>query len=162
MYRAAKHENKDKQRFYEFLQHELLNLVEFEDEWLSALANAAALLGHQLDDINWAGFYLVRDRLLILGPFQGKPACSTIVLGNGVCGTAASLGETIVVPDVHQFPGHIACDEASRSEIVLPLVIGGVVRGVLDIDSPVVNRFSKEDVSGLELFVDVLQRYIVL
>ena len=160
MYRAPKFSSENAMEFYQNTNNELLHLVDFEDEWLPALTNAAALLWHQLEDINWAGFYLVKGALLILGPFQGKPACSAIVIGNGVCGLSAQSKETIVVTDVHEFPGHIACDEASQSEIVLPIVVDGILYGVLDIDSPVKARFSQADKQGLEEFVAILARHI--
>lgn len=159
MYRAAKFDNGHPD-FYRQLNGELLHLIDFEDEWLAALSNAAALLGHQLDCINWAGFYIMKQGVLILGPFQGKPACSAIVPGNGVCGSAVVRKETIVVPDVHDFPGHIACDEASQSEIVIPIIVNGEVKGVLDIDSPKKDRFSPADQAGLEEFVNILARYV--
>ncbi len=146
--------------FYRTLEHELVHLIEFETEWLAALSNAAALLWHQLSDINWAGFYLLKNGLLVLGPFQGKPACSAIVPGQGVCGDAALKRETIVVPDVHAFPGHIACDEASASEIVIPIIYRGQLKGVLDIDSPQKNRFLPRDAEGLEAFVAALTRLL--
>ena len=160
MYRTALLDDRSKREFYAGLKNELLQLIEYEDEWLPALCNATALLGHQLRDINWAGFYIVKNGLLILGPFQGKPACSAIVLGSGVCGTVAASGETLVVPNVHDFPGHIACDEASQSEIVLPVIVEGCVVAVLDIDSPVPDRFSTDDVLGLEAYTALLSRYI--
>jgi len=144
--------------FYQVLAKELLHLVEFEAEWLASLSNAAALLGHQLGRINWAGFYLCKDGLLVLGPFWGKPACSAIVIGEGVCGAAALRRETIVVPDVHGFPGHIACDDASQSEIVVPIIYRGELKGVLDIDSPEKNRFLPRDKAGLEALVAILTR----
>ncbi|MBT9176578.1 MAG: Free methionine-R-sulfoxide reductase [Firmicutes bacterium] len=146
--------------FYAVIEQELVHLVGFETEWLAALSNAAALLRHQLDDINWAGFYLLKNGLLVLGPFQGKPACSAIVLGHGVCGAAALRQETIVVPDVHAFPGHIACDDASQSEIVVPIIYWGELKGVLDIDSPKKNRFLPRDKAGIEAFVAVLTRLL--
>ncbi|MGI6265188.1 MAG: GAF domain-containing protein [Acutalibacteraceae bacterium] len=121
------------------------------------LANAAALLFGALEDINWAGFYLKRDGRLVLGPFQGKPACVLIPWGKGVCGTAAAENATRRVADVHAFPGHIACDAASRSEIVVPLRANGGVIGVLDIDSPSPDRFSPGDQAGLEAFARVLE-----
>ena len=120
------------------------------------LANASALLWQQLQDINWAGFYLLHGEKLILGPFQGKPACIEIPLGRGVCGTAAAENRTVVVPDVHKFPGHIACDGASNSEIVIPLRKNGGVYGVLDIDSPVFDRFSEADRRGLERAAEII------
>lgn len=160
MYRAPKFSSENPSEFYKKLNHELLQLIEYEDEWLAALTNSAALLGHQLEHINWAGFYLTKSELLILGPFQGKPACSAIVIGNGVCGLSAQTKETVVVPDVHQFPGHIACDEASQSEIVVPIVLNGKLCGVLDIDSPVKDRFSPADKAGLEEVAAILARCI--
>ena len=127
---------------------------------VSNLANAAALLYHTLEDVNWAGFYLLEGEKLYLGPFQGKPACTLIPLGRGVCGTAAEKDETLLVPDVHAFPGHIACDSASASEIVIPLHRKGRVIGVLDIDSPVKDRFSSEDKEGLTAFARILEEGI--
>ena len=127
------------------------------------LANASALLYNALKNINWAGFYLIEDKKLILGPFQGKPACIEIPMGKGVCGTAAACGQTVLVPDVHKFKGHIACDGASNSEIVIPLVNShGEVVGVLDIDSPLFDRFSEEDKLGLEKFAKILSKNIFL
>ena len=122
------------------------------------LANAAALLWQELEDINWAGFYLLEGDVLVLGPFQGKPACIEIPLGRGVCGTAAARDCTLVVPDVHEFPGHIACDAASAAEIVVPLRRDGRVIGVLDIDSPLRGRFTEEDRVGLEVFTACLEQ----
>ncbi len=130
-------------------------------EWdVTILSNAAALLWDSLDDINWAGFYLMRKGRLELGPFQGKTACTVIETGKGVCGTAVSEDRTQLVPDVHQFPGHIACDSASSSEIVIPLHRDNSIYGVLDIDSPFLNRFTEEDREGLELFARTLERII--
>jgi len=156
LYRAQKYPSEDRNKFYELVNRELVHLIEYDDEWLSALCNAAALLKHQLADINWVGFYLLKNDILVLGPFQGLPACNSIALGNGVCGHAAKMRETIVVPDVHLFPGHIACDSASLSEIVVPLIKEGKVYGVLDIDSPSLGRFSVVDQAGLEAFVRIL------
>ena len=123
------------------------------------LANAAALLYHTLDGLNWAGFYLLEGDTLVLGPFQGRPACIEIPVGRGVCGTAVAEGTTRTkrVPDVHQFPGHIACDSASNSEIVVPIRADGKIVGVLDLDSPYIGRFTEEDQAGLEAFVRVLE-----
>ncbi len=131
-------------------------LIADEPDALANLCNAAAVLYHSLPAINWAGFYLLRGSELVLGPFQGRPACIRIPLGRGVCGTAAARRETIVVPDVHAFPGHIACDPASRSEIVVPLISDGEVVGVLDIDAPEPGRFDDLDRAGLESFVSSL------
>jgi GAF domain-containing protein len=113
-------------------------------------ANLAAVLWHGLPDLNWSGFYFTKGEALLLGPFQGKPACVRIPMGKGVCGTAAAKRQTIIVPDVHAFEGHIACDSASNSEIVVPLIKNGVVLGVLDLDSPIFSRFDEEDRAGLE------------
>ena len=121
------------------------------------LANAAALLYHTLDDLNWAGFYLLEGDTLVLGPFQGRPACIEIPVGRGVCGTAVAEGKTQLVPDVHQFPGHIACDSASNSEIVVPIRADGKIVGVLDLDSPHIGCFTGEDRAGLEEFVRILE-----
>lgn len=124
---------------------------------IANLANASALLWQELPEINWAGFYILEGERLILGPFQGKPACIEIPVGKGVCGTAVQQDATQLVEDVHAFPGHIACDSASRSEIVIPIRCGGKVWGVLDIDSPHLARFTREDQEGLEMFVAVLE-----
>lgn len=129
---------------------------------IANLANAAALLWQRLDRLNWAGFYLLKEDRLILGPFQGKPACIEIPVGRGVCGSAVKEGRTLVVPDVHQFPGHIACDSASNSEIVIPLRQKGAIIGVLDIDSPELNRFTEEDRIGLEAFAEALCESVLL
>ena len=127
---------------------------------MTNLANASALLNERMDGINWVGFYVIKDGKLVLGPFQGKVACTIIPLGKGVCGTAAQSDCTQVVPDVHKFAGHIACDSASNSEIVVPVHRDGAVFGVLDIDSPLFDRFSEEDRAGLEKFVKVLEEAI--
>jgi len=127
---------------------------------MTNLANASALLNERMDGINWVGFYVIKDGKLVLGPFQGKVACTIIPLGKGVCGTAAQSDRTQVVPDVHKFAGHIACDSASNSEIVVPVHRDGAVFGVLDIDSPLFDRFSEEDRAGLEKFVKVLEEVI--
>lgn len=129
---------------------------------IANLANISALLYTSLPDINWAGFYLADEDRLILGPFQGNPACVEIAFGRGVCGTAAAQDKTQLVPDVHLFPGHIACDSASRSEIVIPLHRNGKVIGVLDIDSPSSARFTEEDREGLELLVSILEKTLWL
>ncbi len=142
--------------FYEDLAASLKALAGGESDALANLANASALLAHSLDRINWCGFYLLREGELVVGPFQGKPACVRISLGKGVCGAAAARRETIVVPDVNEFPGHIACDPASRSEIVVPILEGDSLRGVLDIDSPELSRFDEVDRVGLEGFVRAL------
>ena len=127
---------------------------------MANLANAAALLWQSLPDINWAGFYKMVDGILVLYPFQGKTACVRIEVGKGVCGTAVAEDQTQLVPDVHQFPGHIACDSASNSEIVIPIHVNGAIWGVLDIDSPYFNRFTEEDRVGLERFVAALEKIL--
>lgn len=142
---------------YSLMNKQLLSLTEGVEDGISNLANASALLFHTLEGLNWAGFYLYKEGALLLGPFQGKTACTKIPMGKGVCGTAAERGETIVVPDVHAFPGHIACDGDSNSEIVIPLYVKGSLYGVLDIDSPLLDRFSKADREGLELFARTLE-----
>ncbi|HVX11693.1 MAG TPA: GAF domain-containing protein [Pirellulales bacterium] len=135
---------------------QLRALVENERDLLANMANCAALLYHGLAEVNWAGFYLLKRGQLVLGPFQGRPACVRIDLGRGVCGTAAARRETIVVPDVHQFPGHIACDDRSRSEMVVPMLAGDVLLGVLDLDSPRLGRFGAADTRALEEVVRTL------
>jgi L-methionine (R)-S-oxide reductase len=145
---------------YTSLNQALEGLIKDEPDGLANLSNSAALLFNSIEGINWAGYYLYKEKQLVLGPFQGKPACIRIALGRGVCGTAAQNRESIVVRDVHQFPGHIACDAASASEIVVPIVKDGKLIGVLDVDSPVQSRFDEEDRQGLQRFVDTLLAYI--
>lgn len=142
---------------YSALNARLAALVEGVPHPISNLANASALLWQSLPDLNWAGFYLLEGNKLVLGPFQGKTACIEIPLGRGVCGTAAAEDRTLVVEDVHCFRGHIACDSASNSEIVVPLRQDGKVIGVLDVDSPSRGRFTAEDRAGLEAFAAILQ-----
>ncbi len=141
---------------YRDLAASLESVLTGETDALANLANACALLAQALAQINWCGFYLLRGEELVLGPFQGKPACVHIPVGKGVCGTAAARREPVVVPDVNAFPGHIACDAASRSEIVVPIIENGVLRGVLDVDSPEPGRFDEMDRAGLEKFVMTL------
>ena len=148
---------REKERLYPLLEQQLLALTEGVPHQTANLANASALLMQALEQINWVGFYLLQEGTLVLGPFQGKPACIEIPVGKGVCGTAAALGETVRVEDVHAFPGHIACDSASNSEIVIPLKKNGAVTGVLDIDSPVTGRFTSEDQRGLEVLGHILE-----
>lgn len=131
-------------------------IIQGERDFIANAANCAAVLYHSLPDLNWAGFYFLKGTDLVLGPFQGKPACIRIGPGRGVCGAAFLQQRTLVVPDVHQFPGHIACDEASNSEIVVPLLADGRPIGVLDLDSPVIARFNENDVAGLEAIVKLL------
>lgn len=142
---------------YRALNLQLRELIANVPYPIANLANASALLFHTLDRLNWAGFYLVEGDALILGPFQGKPACIKIPKGRGVCGTAWEKNKTVRVENVHEFAGHIACDGASNSEIVIPIRRNGEIYGVLDLDSPEFNRFSKEDQEGLEEFVRILE-----
>ena len=145
---------------YETLSKQLDTLLHGETDVIANLSNASALLNQFLTDVNWVGFYLMKDGQLVLGPFQGLPACFRIPVGRGVCGTAVEKQETILVEDVHAFPGHIACDAASNSEIVIPLCKEGKVVGVLDIDSPLKARFTHEDAQGLKKFVNILEKYL--
>jgi L-methionine (R)-S-oxide reductase len=145
-----------KPELYAELSGLLCALIEGERDFIANLANASALLYHALPDINWLGFYLLKDGELVVGPFQGKPACVRIPLGKGVCGTAAARRTTVIVPDVHAFEGHIACDAASNSEIVVPMMRGEELLGVLDVDSPKLNRFDEDDRKGLEAVARLL------
>ncbi|SEK97537.1 GAF domain-containing protein [Pseudobutyrivibrio ruminis] len=145
---------------YNLLADQIKSLAEDEPNFIPVLSNASALIYDAMEDLNWAGFYLMNKGSLLLGPFQGKVACIRIAIGKGVCGTAAGNDETLVVPNVHEFPGHIACDCASNSEVVVPIHKDGKVMGVLDIDSPKLNRFSEDDKLGLEKFVKALEEVI--
>ncbi len=158
MFAYTKIDNHSKNEFYEGLVHQVGHMIEGEQNELANLANVSSLLNMYLDNINWVGFYLwyPSDNQLILGPFQGKPACIRIPYGKGVCGTAAKSLSSHVVKDVFAFEGHIACDSDSRSEVVVPMVKDGVLLGVLDIDSPSPNRFDDEDAKGLEELVKIL------
>lgn len=148
------------QQQYEMLAKQLDALLTGEPNMMANLSNASSLLNQFFDRINWVGFYMMDENELVLGPFQGLPACVRIPVGRGVCGSAVEEKETLIVPDVHAFPGHIACDAASQSEIVVPLIKNGVVIGVLDIDSPETDRFQEEDKLGLEHFVSTLMKHI--
>ncbi len=145
---------------YDLVGQQLSALIDGVPYETANLANASALLWQELPDINWAGFYKMTDGALVLGPFQGKPACIRIEVGRGVCGTAVAEDRTQLVYNVHEFPGHIACDCASNSEIVVPIHVKGEIWGVLDIDSPTVGRFSEADQKGLEDFVRVLEQVL--
>ena len=145
---------------YKLLCAQLDALTEGVPHETANLANASALLWQTLPDINWAGFYKMENGILVLGPFQGKPACIEIPVGRGVCGTAVAEDKTQLVWDVHEFPGHIACDSASNSEIVVPIHVRGTIWGVLDIDSPHVGRFTEADQEGLEQFVKILEQVL--
>src|SRR6266550_6689658 len=156
MFSAEIDRTRGKTVLYQDLAASLAALLAGETDALANLANASGLLAQALERINWCGFYLTRGQELVLGPFQGKPACVRIALGRGVCGTAGQRRETLVVPDVDAFEGHIACDADSRSEIVVPILDGGKLLGVLDVDSPEKNRFDAVDREGLEEFVRTL------
>jgi len=147
---------KEKTELYRLLEKQFRALIKGEPDLLANAANLAALLYHPLPDVNWAGIYFLRGNDLVLGPFQGKPACTRIPLGKGVCGTAAAKRQTLIVPDVRQFPGHIPCDPASNSEIVVPLIKNDQLLGVLDLDSEKHDRFNEEDRRGLERLVSIL------
>ena len=153
MFNVAQASTGSKSGLYTHLHEQAAGLLTGERDFLANSANLSALIFHTLPDLNWSGFYWMKGGELVLGPFQGKPACVRIALGRGVCGTAAQEKRTIVVPDVHAFPGHIACDSASRSEVVVPVIAGGRVLGVLDLDSPTPARFDAEDARGLEALV---------
>ena len=144
-----------KSELYRSLAEQAEALLAGEADLVANAANLSSLVFHTLPELNWAGFYFLRDGELVVGPFQGKPACVRIAVGHGVCGTAAQERRTIVVPDVHEFPGHIACDPASRSEIVVPVIRDGELIGVLDLDSPVRERFDADDAAGLEEVVRI-------
>ena len=142
---------------YEEMIAQVRSLTEGVPYPIANLANTAAVIWQGMDRLNWAGFYLMEDGALVLGPFQGKPACIRIPVGKGVCGTAVKEARTVRVEDVHRFPGHIACDSASNSEIVVPIFKNGEIYGVLDLDSPYFARFSEEDQAGLEALVRILE-----
>jgi L-methionine (R)-S-oxide reductase len=145
-----------KAELYAQLVQALRALIAGERDLIANLANASALLYHSLPDINWVGFYLLKEGELVVGPFQGKPACVRIAMGKGVCGTAAARRTAVIVPNVHEFAGHIACDTASSSEIVVPMMQGETLLGVLDVDSPKLARFDEEDQAGLEVIVQAV------
>ena len=145
-----------KHDLYDQLAAQLSSLLAGERDLIANAANFSSLVFHSLPDLNWAGFYFEKDGELVLGPFQGQPACVRIKIGQGVCGAGAAKCETVIVPNVHEFPGHIACDSASNSEIVVPLLKASRLIGVLDLDSPVLSRFDQEDARGLENLVSVL------
>jgi L-methionine (R)-S-oxide reductase len=146
-----------KTKFYKTIIAQMQSLLEGERDAIANMANFAALLFHSMEFVNWVGFYIYKENELVLGPFQGKPACIRIGVGKGVCGTAADTLKTQSVDNVHEFPGHIPCDSASNSEIVIPIVINSKLIGVLDIDSPEFSRFNEVDQTGLEKLVDVLK-----
>lgn len=144
-----------KSELYSQLAEQVRALIGDEPDFIANAANFSALVYHSIPDLNWAGFYFLKDDELVLGPFQGEPACIRIKLGQGVCGTAAQQRQTIVVPNVHDFAGHIACDSASNSEIVVPLIKNEELLGVFDVDSPLIGRFDDEDAQGLNKLVEI-------
>src|SRR5437867_12140551 len=148
--------SRSKAELYEALASQLSSLLAGERDLIANAANFSALIFHSLPDLNWAGFYFAQDGELVLGPFQGQPACVRIKIGQGVCGAGAAKCETMIVPNVHEFPGHITCDSASNSEIVVPLTKNERLIGVLDLDSPLLSRFDKVDAAGLERLVRIL------
>jgi L-methionine (R)-S-oxide reductase len=150
----------EKTALYSLLNLQAQALIEHETDLIANMANLSALLFNQLPDLNWAGFYIVRGEELVLGPFQGQVACVRIGIGKGVCGTAVASGQVQLVKDVHEFPGHIACDAASNSEIVLPLRHHGRIIAVLDIDSPLLARFDAEDQAGLEQLIALFEQHL--
>ena len=157
---AIKQGNIDKKELYKIINTYLKGIISEDSDWLAGISNASALLFQLLPEINWAGFYLYKNNELVLGPFQGKPACVRIQMGKGVCGTAAKQRKVQVVKDVNEFPGHIACDIASQSEIVIPIIHEGKLIGVLDIDSPKKHRFDHVDAEGLIEFVNILNKHL--
>ncbi|WP_368872721.1 GAF domain-containing protein [Staphylococcus haemolyticus] len=149
-----------KETNYNLLTKQLQSLIEDEQNLIAILSNTSAILNDNLDQINWVGFYLIENEELILGPFQGHPACVHIAVGKGVCGTAVAEDKTQLVKDVHAFPGHIACDANSKSEIVIPIHVNDEIIGVLDIDAPITDRFTNEDKEGLEVIVKVIEKQL--
>lgn len=149
-----------KETNYNLLTKQLQSLIEDEQNLIAILSNTSAILNDNLDQINWVGFYLIENEELILGPFQGHPACVHIAIGKGVCGTAVAEDKTQLVKDVHAFPGHIACDANSKSEIVIPIHVNDEIIGVLDINAPITDRFTNEDKEGLEVIVKVIEKQL--
>lgn len=149
-----------KETNYNLLTKQLQSLIEDEQNLIAILSNTSAILNDNLDQINWVGFYLIENEELILGPFQGHPACVHIAIGKGVCGTAVAEDKTQLIKDVHAFPGHIACDANSKSEIVIPIHVNDEIIGVLDIDAPITDRFTNEDKEGLEVIVKVIEKQL--
>lgn len=155
-FQVAQPTTASKGELYDQLAGQLSSLLAGERDLIANAANFSALIFHSLPDLNWAGFYFAKDDELVLGPFQGRPACVRIRVGQGVCGAGAAKCETVIVPNVHEFPDHIACDSASNSEIVVPLMKGSRLIGVLDLDSPIPSRFDQQDAAGLEQLVRIL------
>ncbi|MFT5542737.1 MAG: L-methionine (R)-S-oxide reductase [Glaciecola sp.] len=152
----------DKSKQYKLINSQVRAIISEESDMIANMANIAAVLYNHLENVNWSGFYLYKESQLVLGPFQGQPACIRIPMGKGACGTSAELQKTLLIDDVHQFDGHITCDVASRSEIVVPIVVRGRLIGVLDVDSPIANRFDQNDKQGLEELVDIFSKRLSL
>ncbi|WP_018897468.1 GAF domain-containing protein [Rhizobium sp. 2MFCol3.1] len=156
MFQTAKIDQADKKEFYRQLAQQLTGLLHGERDVIANAANTSALMFEMMPELNWAGFYFLKSKdELVLGPFQGRTACVRIAVGRGVCGTAVAKGQSILVEDVHAFPGHIACDAASRSELVVPLSHNGEILGVIDLDSPVTSRFDADDQAGIEALAEI-------
>ncbi|WP_186429357.1 GAF domain-containing protein [Clostridium sp. BSD9I1] len=160
MFDLSVFDNLTQKQKYESLLSMMDSLLKDETDVITNLSNASALIKALVSDVNWAGFYIIKNNELVLGPFQGLPACNRIQIGKGVCGTSAFKGETMLVKDVHSFPGHIACDSQSNSEVVIPLKQNNKVYGVLDLDSPTVGRFNEEDKTYLEKVVEIINKYV--
>ena len=160
MFDLSVFDNLTQKQKYESLLSMMDSLLKDETDVITNLSNASALIKALVSNLNWAGFYIIKNNELVLGPFQGLPACNRIQIGKGVCGTAALKGETMLVKDVHSFPGHIACDSQSNSEIVIPLKQNNKVYGVLDLDSPIAGRFDEEDKIYLEKIVGIINKYV--
>lgn len=162
MFDLSVFDNLTQKQKYESLLSMMDSLLKDETDVITNLSNASALIKALVSNLNWAGFYIIKNNELVLGPFQGLPACNRIKIGKGVCGVAALKGETVLVKDVHSFPGHIACDSQSNSEIVIPLKQNNKVYGVLDLDSPIAGRFDEEDKIYLEKIVEIINKYVNL
>lgn len=161
MYRLKPTDNMTSDEVYDYIRELISQQILDESDPIANMSNISAILMNTLRDLNWAGFYLMKENVLVLGPFQGLPACNRIKVGEGVCGSAVSEKQSMLVEDVESFPGHIACDSASKSELVVPIILNDVVVGVLDLDSPIKNRFTIEDKENLEEIISQIGRYLI-
>lgn len=161
MYRLKPTDNMTSDEVYDYIRELISQQILDESDPIANMSNISAILMNTLRDLNWAGFYLMKENVLVLGPFQGLPACNRIKVGEGVCGSAISEKQSMLVEDVESFPGHIACDSASKSELVVPIILNDVVVGVLDLDSPIKNRFTIEDKENLEEIISQIGRYLI-
>lgn len=161
MYRLKPTDNMTNDEVYDYIRELISQQILDESDPIANMSNISAILMNTLRDLNWAGFYLMKENVLVLGPFQGLPACNRIKVGEGVCGSAVSEKQSMLVEDVESFPGHIACDSASKSELVVPIILNDVVVGVLDLDSPIKNRFTIEDKENLEEIISQIGRYLI-